>query len=77
MGRGDSRAAGAAVVSNRRYYLRRAAGQCPDCGVAVETGVYCPTHRDQRRQRVQQERVQDRAGYNQYMRVYQQAKKNP
>ncbi len=62
-------------MSNRRYYARRAAGQCPDCGVSVASGVYCAKDRDKRRARMIQDRAFDREGYNQYMRVYQQQRK--
>lgn len=62
-------------MSNRRYYARRAVGLCPDCGIAVASGVYCVTHRAVRRQRVIQDRAFDREGYNQYMRVYKQQRK--
>ncbi len=56
-------------MSNTRYYQRRAAHLCPDCGVRVNDGVYCQPHRTQRTARIQADREQDRAGYNQYMRV--------
>lgn len=58
-------------MSNRRYYERRAANLCPDCGVAVlRVGVYCDDHRRARNARVQADRELDRSGYNLYMRVF-------
>jgi hypothetical protein len=57
-------------MSNRQYYDRRRLGLCPDCGVSARPFVYCAVHRAQRRAHQQMERGRDRAGYNQYQRVY-------
>jgi len=57
-------------VSNRRYYGRRDAGLCPQCATPVTDGVYCVEHRERHRRRVAADRHADRAGYNQYMRVW-------
>jgi hypothetical protein len=59
-------------VSNTRYYARRDAGLCPDCPNAVSAGTYCGDCRIRRMGRIRRDRADDRAGYNQYMRVYKQ-----
>jgi hypothetical protein len=58
-------------MSNARYYARRAAGRCGDCGIPTD-GAYCPEHREARRVRVVADRQTDRAGWNLYMRIYRQ-----
>jgi uncharacterized Zn finger protein (UPF0148 family) len=62
-------------MSNTRYYARRAAAVCPDCGVPVQGSVYCPFHREWRRECVAADRQRDRAGWNLYMRVYKQQRR--
>lgn len=62
-------------MSNTRYYARRAAHLCPECGEPVPAGVYCPLHRAAHRARRVAERLADRAGYNQYMRVLKSLKR--
>jgi hypothetical protein len=61
-------------MSNARYYARRAAGLCGECGQPT-SGAYCAVHREERRQHLAAERAADRDGYNLYMRVYKQQRR--
>lgn len=59
-------------MSNVRYYARRNAGRCPECGALARPHVYCSACREFHAFRVSLGRSDNRAAYNAYMRNYKQ-----
>jgi hypothetical protein len=62
-------------MSNRRYYARRAASVCPECGRPVAAGVYCAADRAKYRARADARRARDVEASNRYQREYYHIRK--